>query len=183
MAALEPFSMNLTRISRIYFMTTISKALDKFSGMLKSIGGLAVTIMMLLTVVDVIGRYLKHPIFGSVELMGFLAAIVVATALPYTYKGDGHVAVEILIRLFPKKIQHIIEIVTRTLTLALIATMTWQMFLYGRTLDASGEVSMDLHFPIHYLAYLISFGLLVFSFTIIETIFENIQQLRALKRK
>ena len=31
--------------------------------------------MMLLTVVDVIGRFFRHPIFGSVELVGFMATI------------------------------------------------------------------------------------------------------------
>ena len=80
-------------------MSRIFKILDKFTNLLKFIGALALTIMMLLTVVDVIGRYFKYPIFGSVELVGFLATIIVAAALPYTYKVEGHVGVEILVRL------------------------------------------------------------------------------------
>ena len=91
----------------------IFTALDKFSGFLKIIGALALTSMMLLTVVDVIGRFFKHPIFGSVEMVGFLATIVVAAALPYTHTVDGHVEVEILVRLLSKKAQIRYDIFTR----------------------------------------------------------------------
>ncbi len=59
--------------------------------------------MMLLTVVDVIGRCFKHPIFGSVEIVGFLATVIVAGALPYTYKIGGHVGVEILMQTTSQK--------------------------------------------------------------------------------
>jgi TRAP-type C4-dicarboxylate transport system permease small subunit len=164
-------------------MSIFSKALDKFSGLLKVIGAAALTVMMLLTVVDVIGRFFKHPIFGSVELVGFLATIVIATALPYTYKVDGHVGVEILVRLLSEKAQIIIDIFTRTVSLVLFCLVTWQMFLYAEDIYKTGEVSMNLEFPIYYIIYLLAFGLLIFSVTILETIFRNIQQLRELKTK
>ncbi|WP_300455401.1 TRAP transporter small permease [Desulfobacula sp.] len=164
-------------------MNTFSKMLDKFSGLLKIIGATGLTIMMLLTVVDVVGRLFKQPIFGSVELIGFLATIVVATALPYTYKVDGHVGVEILVRLLSKKTQLVIDIFTRTLSLGLFCLVTWQMFLYAKDIHETGEVSMNLEFPIYYIVYLLAFGLLIFSVTIIETIFKNIQQLKELKTK
>jgi TRAP-type C4-dicarboxylate transport system permease small subunit len=157
--------------------------LDRFSGLLKFIGASAITVMMMLTVVDVIGRFFKYPIFGSVELVGFLATIVVAAALPYTYKVDGHVGVEILVRLLSKKTQLIIDLFTRTLTLVLFCLVAWQMFLYADDIHKTGEVSMNLEFPIYYIVYLLAFGLLVFSVTIIETIFKDIKQLRELKTK
>ncbi len=164
-------------------MNNISKTLDKFSGLLKIIGATALTAMMLLTVVDVIGRFFKYPIFGSVELVGFLATIVVAAALPYTYKVDGHVGVEILVRLLSKKTQLIIDLFTRSLSLVLFGLVTWQMFLYAMDIRKTGEVSMNLEFPIYYIIYLLAFGLLVFSVTIIETIFKDIKALRELKTK
>lgn len=164
-------------------MSIVFKALDKFSGFLKFIGAAAITAMMLLTVVDVIGRFFKYPIFGSIELVGFLATIIVAAALPYTYKVEGHVGVEILVRLLSKKVQLIIDLFTRTLTLFLFCLVSWQMFLYAQDIHKTGEVSMNLEFPIYYIIYLLAFGLLVFSVTIIETIFEDIKQLRELKTK
>ena len=164
-------------------MSIIFKVLDKFSGYLKFIGAVAITVMMLLTVVDVIGRFFKYPIFGSVELIGFLATIIVTAALPYTYKVEGHVGVEILVRLLSKKTQLIMDIFTRTLSLFLFCLVAWQMFLYAEDIHKTGEVSMNLEFPIYYIIYLLAFGLMVFSVTIIETIFEDIKQLRELKTK
>lgn len=164
-------------------MKMISLVLDKFSDFLKIIGAIALTSMMLLTVVDVIGRFFKHPIFGSVELVGFLATIIVAAALPYTHKVDGHVGVEILVRLLSKKAQICFDIFTRSLSLVLFSIITWQMFLYAKDIRETGEVSMNLEFPIYYIVYLLAFGLLIFSVTILETILGNIKQLRELKTK
>lgn len=164
-------------------MQVIIKALDGFSNFLKLIGAVALTGMMLLTVVDVVGRFFKHPIFGSVELVGFMATIVVAAALPYTYKVDGHVGVEILVRLLSEKAQILIDLCTRTLSLVLFVVITWQMFLYAADIHETGEVSMNLEFPIYYIVYLLAFGLLVFSVTILETIIRDIIKLKELKAK
>jgi TRAP-type C4-dicarboxylate transport system permease small subunit len=164
-------------------MHVLSQVLNKLSDILKIIGAVALTVMMMLTVVDVIGRFFKSPIFGSVELVGFLATIVVAAALPYTYKMDGHVGVEILVRLLPDKPQIWIDIVTRTLTLVLFILITWQMFLYADDIQHTGEVSMNLEFPIYYIVYLLSFALLIFTVMIVEMIFQDIQKLRKLSEK
>jgi len=161
----------------------IWKALDKFSDILKFIGSVSLAGMMLLTVVDVIGRFFKYPIFGSVELVGFMATIVVATALPYTYKLDGHVGVEILVRLLSKRTQIIMDIFTGLISLCLFGLITWQMFLYAKDIHETGEVSMNLEFPIYYIIYLLAFGLVAFTLTIIEKILKNFKQLRELKTK
>ncbi|MDT8377886.1 MAG: TRAP transporter small permease [Desulfotignum sp.] len=164
-------------------MRVISQALNKFSDLLKLIGAIALTVMMMLTVVDVIGRFFKSPIFGSVELVGFLATIVVAAALPYTYRMDGHVGVEILVRLLSEKTQIGIDIFTRTLTLILFILITWQMFLYAEDIYHTGEVSMNLEFPIYYIVYLLFFGLLVFTVTILEAIVQDITKIRKMSKK
>jgi len=96
---------------------------------------------------------------------------------------DGHVGVEILVRLLSKKTQLIIDLFTRTFSLILFSLVTWQMFLYAKDIHKTGEVSMNLEFPIYYIIYLLAFGLLIFSITILETIFKDIKQLKELKTK
>ena len=152
--------------------------LDRLSGLLRIIGAIALTAMMLLTVADVIGRAFKAPIFGSVELVGFLAVIVMAAALPYTYKIDGHVGVEILVRLMPRKTRLRVELVTRTLTLGLFGVIAWQMFLYAADMKATGEVSMNLEFPVYYIVYLLAVALLIFSVTILQCIVDTLKRLK-----
>ena len=122
-------------------------------------GAVALTAMMLLTVADVTGRFFKHPIFGSIEIVGFMAVIVMAAALPYTYKLDGHVGVEILVRLLPPKNRGrlALEITTRSASLFILFSMVaWQMVVYAADLKEAGEVSMNLEFPsVHHRLYFI----------------------------
>jgi len=159
-------------------MRIILKVLNKSSNLLKNISAISLTAMMFLTFVDVIGRKFGSPIFGSVEIVGFLAIITIAAALPYTHKIDGHVGVEILVRLLPEKGQTVVTIVTQFLALILFSLATWQMYLYAQDTLHSGEVSMNLGFPAYLLMYVVSFGLLIFSLTIIESIIINILKLR-----
>jgi TRAP-type C4-dicarboxylate transport system permease small subunit len=91
--------------------------------------------------------------------------------------------VEILVRLLPEKTQVGIDILTRTLTFVLFLLITWQMFLYAEDIQHTGEVSMNLEFPIYYIVYLLSFGLLIFTVMIVEMIFQDIQKLRKLSEK
>jgi TRAP-type C4-dicarboxylate transport system permease small subunit len=161
-------------------MSIIWKALDKFSEGLKTLYSVTLTGMMLLTVVDVIGRFFKYPIFRSVKLVGFMATIVVATALPYTYKQEGHVGVEILVRLMSKKTQIVIDILTRLINLVLFSLITCQIFLYDRDMHETGEVSMNLEFPIYYIYNIPACNMSYRILTIIEKIFENFKKLREL---
>ncbi|PIE61463.1 MAG: C4-dicarboxylate ABC transporter permease [Desulfobacterales bacterium] len=137
---------------------------------LMGVGGLSLIAIMLLTVVDVGGRFFKYPLFGTVELVGFLAVISVAAALPHTYKVDGHVGVELFLRLLPLRVRLWIELFTRILSLGLFTVISWQMFLYAADLKQSGEVSMNLEFPVHYIVFLLALGLLIFSVTIVQRI-------------
>ncbi|MCG8636598.1 MAG: TRAP transporter small permease [Desulfobacterales bacterium] len=152
--------------------------LDRTSGGLKFLGAVALVCMMMLTVADVIGRFFKHPIFGSVELVGFLAVIVMAAALPYTFKMDGHVGVEIIVRLLPKKTRLRLALLTQGLSLCLFSIIAWQMFLYAGDIHETGEVSMNLEFPIYYIVYLLATALAIFSVTILERIVDIIKQLK-----
>jgi TRAP-type C4-dicarboxylate transport system permease small subunit len=158
------------------------KLLDRFlnlvSNLLKSAGALALTLMMLITVVDVAGRFFKHPIFGSVELVGFLSVAVTAAALPHTYKVGGHVGVEIITRFLPRRVRLLLDLFTRTLTLILFSVVAWQMFVYAKDMQQAGEVSMNLEFPLHYIVLVLAVSLAFFSGTILQQIVSTVNQLR-----
>ena len=163
-------------------MRNILKVLDKTSNVLKVISAISLASMMFLTFFDVVGRKFGNPIFGSIEIVSFLAIITIATALPYTHKIDGHIGVEILVRLFPEKVQIVISTITQFIGLIFFSLATWQMLLYAHDTDASGELSMNLGFPIHLLMYVASFGLFIFSLTLAESVINNIIKFRDIKK-
>jgi TRAP-type C4-dicarboxylate transport system permease small subunit len=133
-----------------------------------------------LTCVDVVGRAFGHPVFGSVELVGFMATLAVVMALPYTHQVQGHIGVELVVRLLSEKTQTYIDICTGLLSLTLFAVVTWRMVVYAFTMQESGEVSMNLELPEHLIIYVTAFCLLVFTLNILQDTLKNIRKLKAL---
>lgn len=154
------------------------KLIYKISGGMKVMGAVFLMGMVVLTCVDVIGRFFGRPIFGAIELVIFMAALSVAAALPYTHQVKAHIGVEILVRLFSERVQTVIELCTGFLALGLFALVTWRMALYAHTIQKSGEVSMSLEFPEYILIYVVSFCFLIFFVLIIRDIIDNIAKLR-----
>jgi TRAP-type C4-dicarboxylate transport system permease small subunit len=157
-----------------YFWNIIEWVSDK----LKMLGAACLVGMTFLTCADVVGRFFRHPIFGSVEIVGFMATLAVAMVLPYTDKIKGHVGVEILVRMFSERTQTIIDLCTRILSLALFGIVTWRMALYAHTMQKSGEVSVILEFPEYAIIYVASFCFLIFSMIIIQDIINTIKKLK-----
>jgi TRAP-type C4-dicarboxylate transport system permease small subunit len=155
-------------------MNTLLQKLDQLTSALKVTGAICLVGMMALTCADVVGRYFGHPIFGSVEIVGFMATLAVALALPYTHQEKGHIGVEILVRLFSAKTQSVIELITSFISLALFAVVTWRMAVYARTMQKSGEVSMNLQFPEAIIIYVTAFCFLMFALMILQDIAKSI---------
>ena len=78
------------------------KVLQCASDGLRVVGLACLVGMMLLTCVDVIGRKFGHPVFGSVELVGFMATLAAAFALPYTHQAKAHIGWRSWSRRFPE---------------------------------------------------------------------------------
>ena len=167
----EPLSVEMA-------MNTLWEILEWSTDKLKVAGAVCLVGMTFLTCADIIGRLFGHPIFGSVELVGFMATLAVAMALPYTHSIQGHVGVEILVRLLSKRTQAIVDIFTGTLSLGLFSLITWRMTLYAHTMQKSGEVSMNLELPQYMIIYITAFCLLVFVLIIAQGIRNNIRMLR-----
>ncbi len=146
---------------------------------MKIVGAACLVGMTFLTCADVVGRFFGYPIFGSVEIVGFMATLAVVMALPYTHQVNGHIGVEIVVRLLSKKLQVIIEIGTGVLSLLLFVIVTWRMVVYARTMQESGEVSMNLELPEHLVVYVTAFCLLVFTLNIMQSVIQNIRKLKA----
>ncbi|HEJ84122.1 MAG: TRAP transporter small permease [Deltaproteobacteria bacterium] len=155
------------------------KALDWLSDILKKGGSFFLVGMMALTCADVIGRMFGYPILGAVELVMAMTTLAIGMGLPFTHRSRGHVGVEILIRLFSARTQTIIELCTSTLSFLLFAIVTWRMFVYARTLQNTGEETVNLALPLFIFIYALSFCLIIFTLTIFRDILANIQKLRA----
>lgn len=151
-------------------MNLLWKIFDGLSRALKVAGAVCLVGMMGLTCVDVVGRYFGHPVFGSVELVIFLATLTTALALPYTHAVDGHIGVEVFVRLLSPGARTFVELFTSVLSFFLIGLIAWRMIDYAGTIRQSGQVSMNLEFPEHLIIYAVGFCFAVFAVLILKDI-------------
>lgn len=155
-------------------MDFLTKSVDKLIDLLRRVGGTALVAMMVITCFDVVFRYFDHPIFGAVEIVSFMATIVLACAMPLTDVENGHVGVDLFVRKLSPRTQAIVDSITALLSTVLFGLVAWQMFLYGNTMKRSGEVSMSLEFPSYILVYLVAVAFTVLSLVIFTNFLRNL---------
>jgi TRAP-type C4-dicarboxylate transport system permease small subunit len=127
------------------------------------IAAAAVTFTMLLITADVALRFFRCPIAGTYEIVGFMGAVIISFALPFTSVQKGHIAVDFLMIRMPWLARVIVNAINALVCMVFFAVIAWQSVKYARSLEASGEVSATLQMPTYPFVYgmAIGFGLLV----------------------
>ncbi|MEP3275547.1 MAG: TRAP transporter small permease [Stappiaceae bacterium] len=132
-------------------LTAIIKALEIFSSA-------ALLIMMLLTFVDVVGRYIfSAPIFGASEMISFLLALVIFSGLGIANARDRHIVVELFdanVRKHAPKTYDMIVNGFSICAMTLIAYVLFEIALETREQNARTFV---LEWPLYYITGAISF--------------------------
>ena len=156
-------------------METINRLIYKLVDWVKHLGGVALVGMMTITTLDVITRYFGHPILGAVEIVSFMATILLACAMPMTQVENGHVGVDLVVRLLGPRTQALIDAITGFLSLTLFALICWQCVLYAQSMEKTGEVSMSLEFPSYIFIYVVAAAFGVLGLAVIPQFSNNLQ--------
>ena len=94
------------------------------------LSALPVALIVLLTFVDVLGRYLfSSPIRGSMEIIEFSMALVVFTALPLVTLQRGHVSVSLIDNLFSGQGHRIKRALCDSINAVALGLLTWRLFM------------------------------------------------------
>ncbi len=114
-----------------------------------------IALMIAVTCIDVIGRYLlNRPFGGAYELTQMLLAALVFTALPLTTADGGHVEVDLALHLFPRKVQKLMGWLAGYVSAAALIFFAWRLVLIGLTQIDEGTSSPSLSLPMAPLAFL-----------------------------
>jgi len=115
--------------------------------------------LMFLIVADVCLRYLfNRPIASSNELVMFLMAVVVFSALSYTETVDGHVIIDLVVSRLPRRAKTALRAITSIISLALFALIAQQNIVRAKALQAEGLTSSILHVPVYPFYLFAAFG-------------------------
>ena len=138
------------------------QALEKFSklvnGVLAVAAGVTLVGMMVLTVADMVLRVFGHPLAGTYEIIGWLAAAATALALGYTQVHRGHVAISLVVDRLGARSREVVACLTDVISLLLFAAVAWQVARYGDVLRESGSLSETLKVIVYPWVYVVAAG-------------------------
>jgi TRAP-type C4-dicarboxylate transport system permease small subunit len=123
------------------------------SKVLSNIAGIALTVMMLLTVADVLFRTGGFPFVGTYEIVSLLFAIVIAFGIPQVSLDKGNVFMEFLLERLPQWVRNVMNTATRVLCIILFVCIGYNLFIVGAMYHASGEVSPTIKIPFYPVVY------------------------------
>jgi TRAP-type C4-dicarboxylate transport system permease small subunit len=123
------------------------------SKLMNYIAGIALTVMMFLTVADVLLRAGSFPIVGTYEIVSLLLALVIGFGIPQVSLDKGHVFMEFLLERFPERGKNVMNTFTRVLCIILFAFIGYNLFIVGAGYHATGEVSPTIKLPFYPIVY------------------------------
>ncbi|MBA7681910.1 hypothetical protein ES703_90254 [subsurface metagenome] len=125
--------------------------------------------MMLLTVVDVLLRYLfRRPIAGSVEIVELMLVLVVFFGIGFTGLQKGHVKLGLLVDRLTEKARALITSVTTILSLVIFALIAWQSIVQAQWIQERNVVTGVWEIPHFYFLYIIAFGSALLCFVLLR---------------
>lgn len=121
------------------------------------VAGLMLFAMMVLTFIDVGGRYLFNaPIPGAFEITQLLLAVVVFTTLPIVTGREQHVSISLVEQTFTgavKKVQCVLVSLIGAVGVGYLSVMLWRQ---GERLSRYGDYTAYLELPLAPYAFLMA---------------------------
>ena len=118
--------------------------------------------MMMVTVVDVVGRYLfRAPLVASFELTEYLMGVLVFLALPLVSLRGDHIRIGLIDGLLAAGARRRLERAVGLVAGAVCALVAWQVLILAGRMSGYGDSTQTLRIPLAPLAYFIAASLAV----------------------
>jgi TRAP-type C4-dicarboxylate transport system permease small subunit len=108
---------------------------------------LAIGAMVLVTLIDVLGRNFYVPLAGASELTRFLLAFGFVAGIALINRSDGHITVGLLHDFYPARFRRLDIIVSRFGTALGSGFLVWMLFDQGMRLNRSGALTDYFSWP------------------------------------
>ncbi|KAA2313953.1 TRAP transporter small permease [Pseudooceanicola sediminis] len=119
--------------------------------------GAILLVLMTLTVVDVIGRYIFNaPLIGSTELTEVLLVSVIFIGLPAVCMDDEHVTVDLVTSQMPAWVHPFRKALLALISATIFGVISWRLWIYGSQIAGYHGVTNSLRIPVGPFAWLCS---------------------------
>lgn len=138
------------------------KVIGSISKWFNAIAICAMVVMLVVVVVDVAGaKIFRTPLPGAFDVPSLLGLLIIALAIPQTYRMNGHVKIEFFAERMKKRTQAVLRIIVSLVTLVLFGAITWQMFLYSRLIQSGKLVTVNVEIPVFPFTYIAGLAFLL----------------------
>lgn len=129
-------------------MTAAISLFDRLCLALAWLSGLIAFFVMTVTFTGVVMRYgLRNPLMGGFEMIEIGMGLIVFTAVPLMVRRRGNITVTILVERLPPQLVWAAGFVSDFVGAALMAFVSWRVWLQGQRLLTYNEVTMELRVP------------------------------------
>ena len=95
-----------------------------------------------------------------------------------TLAQRGHVAVSLVVQLFPKRAQGVVEFLISIFGFILFGLISWQSVVYALDCQRVGEVSLTLQLPFYPFIYGVAIGAGVVCLVLLVDLIEAVAKMR-----
>ncbi len=141
------------------FINTIERTIS----VMRVIAGIALTLIIVLTVADVGLRAFGRPILGTYEIVGMAGGVVIGFITPFTSWVRGHIFMDFVLDMLSPGAKKAFEVMTRCVGVCLFLMISWNMTKIARSLYSAGEVSPTLQVPFYPIAFGVAFSFFMLS--------------------
>lgn len=123
--------------------------LPRILSVLEVISATLLFVMMALTFVDVIGRYVfTAPVFGAAEMIQFLLAMTIFGGLSLINAHDSHITVELFEPWLLKRFPRIQPIIVQSFSVMVMSIIAWQLTVFAIEAHEIGSFTVVLEWPL-----------------------------------
>ena len=129
-------------------------------GLQRALGVLAAAIlfaMMMLTTVDVVGRYLlNRPVTGGFEVTEIMLAALIYCGLPLVSARREHIVIDTFDPFFPPLLRRTLDVVAEILCAAVFSGICVLIFQRAQRIASYGDTTAVLRLPLAPVAYVMA---------------------------
>ena len=123
--------------------------------LLGAISGTVLFVMMMITAIDVAGRYLfSRPLAGGFELTEMMLAALIYCGLPLVSKRREHIVIDTFDTFMSKRVKRGLDILADIVCTIALAGLSWLLFHRAIRVAAYGDTTSVLTLPLAPVAYL-----------------------------
>lgn len=112
------------------FFEKFDKAVGKVSEVFDKMSRIVLLLLTILCCANIIARLIYKPFSFTYDLMCLMATLAVSFSLPLCTMNKGHVAIDLVVNMFPEKVRKVIEMICSVISICIFFMVDYWLVRY-----------------------------------------------------